>query len=404
MVEAATANGAVVLRVRALPLPAAAAAALDASADLLLSCLQRHDGAVDDDAGQTSETLSPRPTSTASGAAGPSTANGQNAAAATPSSSADICASPASPAAASQSCPEPAAASSVPAAGSRAAAIGLSRAEEPAGAPPTDGTTAAAASSAAQDAGSGPGPGQEPRQAAATGAADEDARGGEPVGASLEVQGGKADPQSGSMRVAQGVVANGSARRTDSGSGEAGICDVPVTAAAGSDTPSGVVHPAGVHDPNPESRSSAALGALATLRARLAAAVTGQEADAEHTEGEGSASGLGSGSGSGWELLRRAWQLGPRRVGPNILLLPPLPGAPTVPESDSLLRRRLATGHHNKLACGQCVVTTHLKCLWSCAKQSFAQGLSLMCLPLFFTAPPVLVADVFPRYTRHLLS
>ena len=336
---------------RALPLPAAAAAALDASADLLLSCLQRHDGATDDDTGQASETLSPRPTSAASSAAGPCTANGQSAAAATPSASAETCVSPASPAAASQSCPpgqdhpntlfvfptqnpnppEPAAASSVPAAGTRAAATGLSRAEEPAGAPPTDGTRTAAASSAAQDAGSGAGIGQEPRQAAATGAAAEDARGGEPAGAPLEVQGGQADPQSGSVRAAQGIVANGSARRNDSGSGEAGVCDVPVNAAAASATPSGVVHPAGVHDPNPESRSSAALGALATLRARLAAAVAGQEADAEHAEGEGSVSGLGSGSGSGWELLRRAWQLGPRRAGPNILLLPPLPGAPTVP-------------------------------------------------------------------------
>jgi len=41
VVEAATANGAVLLRVRALPLPGAAAAALDGASDLLGALLQR---------------------------------------------------------------------------------------------------------------------------------------------------------------------------------------------------------------------------------------------------------------------------------------------------------------------------------------------------------------------------
>ena len=236
IVEAATANGALVLRVRALPLPAAAAAALDAAADQLSALLlSRGD---------------PNPD------------------------------------------PNP----------SLAAAADAHRAE------PRSTPDSANGTSMEHDAGSGaPSSAGPARQAALCG----DAVLAESCAGSGHAVYGDAQPAAASELVADPNAHSAGTSPGTSGQGGAqgGVAD--------GRTGDGAADPAA----SPTPGTLAAPAGLATLRARLTAAFevgTGGEA----------AEGQGFGHEAGSALLRRAWQLGPRRVGPNVLLLPPRAGMP----------------------------------------------------------------------------
>ena len=236
IVEAATANGALVLRVRALPLPAAAAAALDAAADQLSALLlSRGDPNAD-----------PNPAHAAA---------------------ADAHQAEARPALDS--------------------ANGISTEHATgSGAPPSAGPARQAASRggaglAGSCVGSGHALADDARPAAASGAV---------AGHSTHSAG--TSPGTSGQGGAQGGAADG---RTGDGAADPAASPTPGTLAA----------PAG----------------LATLRARLTAAFEGGT-------GGAAAEGQGLGHEAGSALLRRAWQLGPRRVGPNVLLLPPRAGSP----------------------------------------------------------------------------
>lgn len=234
--EAATANGALVLRVRALPLPAAAAAALDAAADQLSALLlSRGDLHPDPDpvhaAAADAHQLEP--------CSAPDCANG---------TSMDH--------------------------------------DAGSGAPPSAGAARSAAScgnAALTESCAGSGH-----------AVDRDAWPAAPLGAVADLNAHSAgtSPETSGQGGAQGGVAHG---RTGDGAADP----------AASPTPGSIAAPSG----------------LATLRARLTAAFGG-DAGGEAAEGQG----LGHEPGSA--LLRRVWQLGPRRVGPNVLLLPPRAGTP----------------------------------------------------------------------------
>ena len=236
IVEAATANGALVLRVRALPLPAAAAAALDAAADQLSALLlSRGD---------------PHPD------------------------------------------PNP----------SHAAAADAHQAEPRPALDSANGTIRECATGSGAPLSAAPA-----RQAAACGDA------------------ARAESCTGSGHTADGDAQPAAALRAGADHSTPSAGTVPETSGQGGAqggvgdgrTGDGAADPAA----NPTLGSIAAPTGLATLRARLTAAFEGG------TGGEaGEGQDLGHEAGSA--LLRRAWQLGPRRVGPNVLLLPPRTGAP----------------------------------------------------------------------------
>ena len=261
IVEAATANGAVVLRVRASPLPAAAASALDSAADLLsVSLLSRSDPSPVPAAAAGARQAEPLPA--------PDSANG--------TSSSKHAAGP----------------GASPSAGSARQAASCSDAAL------ADGSVA---SGHVVDGDA---------QSAATGGAV----------AEHSTQSAGIPPETPGQGGARGRVADSETR------GEAADSQAA----------------------SPSPGSPAAPSALAKLRARLTAAYEGG------TGGE-AAGGQGVGSEPGSALLRRAWQLGPRRVGPNVLLLPPRAGAPglwDVPATAVLASGKRAGGAQGGPAAG----------------------------------------------------
>ena len=294
VVEAATANGAVLLRVRALPLPGAAAAALDGASDLLGALLQRRTDSSPDPGDAAAAAAAEAASPDANGGALRAGANGGAAA--------------------------PTAA--------------------PPGAP--DGATGGAADAGGRgdempSGGAGrtePGPGN------GAGVSAAEAGGCAGLEAGADASGGTATTSDAAPDVAAALrgatqCASSSGYERGAGKAHANGGGSPAGPSSAARTPhperdstaptpgTGAKAPPGPH-PATAPGSLQAPGALGMLRARLTAALSG-DGGAEAASGEGAGTQEG---GLGPALLRRAWQLGPRSTGPNILLLPPAPGAP----------------------------------------------------------------------------